>query len=202
MSLASRYLEKLTIMTIALATLLILVSSVFAADKAGLCKVELHSLRRTSGASGDVFEMHGKWEENQGGKTASINMGSPHKLEVLSWSSSVIRVKIPAGLRPGSYKVGVYCNNPPHWQGSGFKDFEVTGGGSEAGSYEGRPLIEGPESINERRGESIPQANAPQAVVRTEEGNAIAADTEKNLNTGIWVLVVIVIAIIVIARKR
>lgn len=202
MSLTRRYLWKLTIPIMALATLLVFVSSVFAADRAGLCKVELNSLSRTSGAPGDVFEMHGKWEESQGGKTASINMGSSHKLEVLSWSSSVIKVKIPEGLRPGSYKVGVYCNNPPHWQGSGFKDFEVTGSGSEAGSHEDRPLIEGPDSVNERRAESIPQAGAPQRVAPTEEGDAVAADTEKNLKTGIWILVLIVIAIIVIVRKR
>lgn len=202
MSLTRRYLKKFTIPAMAFATLLVLVSSVSAADKTGLCRVELHSLSRTSAAPGDVFEMHGKWEESQGGKTASINMGGSHKLEVLSWSSSVVRVKIPEGLRPGSYKVGVYCNNPPHWQGSGFKDFEVTGSGSKAGSYEDRPLIEGSDRVMEKHAESIPQANTPQRVAPIEEGNVISADAEKNLNTGIWILVIIVIAIIVIARKK
>lgn len=202
MSLTRRYLWKLTISAMTVAILLVLVSSAFAADKAGLCKVQLNSLSRTYGAPGDVFEMHGKWEESQGNKTASINMGSSHKLEVLSWSSSVIRVRIPEGLRPGSYKVGVYCNNPPHWQGSGFKDFEVTGSGSEAGSYEDRPLTESNDRVMERRTETIPQATRPQAVAPTEEGDAITADIEKNLNTGIWVVVFFVIAIIVIARKR
>ncbi len=202
MSFTSRYLEKLTIPAMTVITLMVSVSSAFATDKAGLCRVELHYLSRTSGAPGDVFEMYGKWEESQGGKTASINMGGSHKLEVLSWSTSVVRVKIPEGLRTGLYKVGVYCNNPPHWQGSGFKDFEVTGSGSGTGSYEDRPLIEGPERIKQRRTESIPQSQAHQGVTPTGEGDAVVADTEKNLNTGIWVLVLTVIAIIVIVRKR
>ncbi|MDO8464527.1 MAG: hypothetical protein Q7S46_04635 [Gallionella sp.] len=91
-----------------------------------LCKVGLASLSKTSGAPGDTFEMHGHWEDTQGAKTAAINMGRGHKLEVLSWTSKVLVVSIPKELRPGAYKVGVYCNNPPHWQGSGFKDFRVT----------------------------------------------------------------------------
>ena len=91
-----------------------------------LCKVGLASLSKTSGAPGDTFEMHGHWEDTQGTKTAAINMGRGHQLEVLSWASKVLTVRIPQGLKPGSYKVGVYCNNPPHWQGSGFKDFSVT----------------------------------------------------------------------------
>ena len=91
-----------------------------------LCKVGLASLSKTSGAPGDTFEMHGHWEDTQGAKTAAINMGRGHKLEVLSWASKVLVVRIPKELRPGAYKVGVYCNNPPHWQGSGFKDFRVT----------------------------------------------------------------------------
>ncbi|MFZ2302543.1 MAG: hypothetical protein WAW10_11835 [Gallionella sp.] len=91
-----------------------------------LCKVGLASLNKTSGAPGDTFEMHGHWEDTQGTKTAAINMGRGHQLEVLSWTSKVLTVRIPQGLKPGAYKVGVYCNNPPRWQGSGFKDFMVT----------------------------------------------------------------------------
>lgn len=91
-----------------------------------LCKVGLASLSKTSGAPGDTFEMHGHWEDAQGTKTAAINMGRGNQLEVLSWTSKVLTVRIPQGLEPGAYKVGVYCNNPPHWQGSGFKDFMVT----------------------------------------------------------------------------
>ncbi|MBI5626394.1 MAG: hypothetical protein HY935_04235 [Nitrosomonadales bacterium] len=101
------------------------VNSAEAADMP-LCKVNLASLSKTSGAPEDVFEMIGEWEDTQGAKTAAINMGSGHTLEVLSWTSKALSVRIPKGLRPGEYKVGVYCNNPPHWQGSGFKDFMVT----------------------------------------------------------------------------
>lgn len=101
------------------------VNSAEAADMP-LCKVNLASLSKTSGAPGDIFEMVGEWENTQGAKTAAINMGSGHTLEVLSWTSKALSVRIPKGLRPGEYKVGVYCNNPPHWQGSGFKDFMVT----------------------------------------------------------------------------
>ena len=101
------------------------VKSAEAADMP-LCKVNLAFLSKTSGAPGDVFEMYGDWEDTQGAKTAAINMGGGNKLEVLSWTSKALSVRVPKVLRPGEYKVGVYCNNPPHWQGSGFKDFIVT----------------------------------------------------------------------------
>lgn len=91
-----------------------------------LCKVNLASLSKTSGAPGDVFEMYGDWEDTQGAKSAAINRGGGNTLEVLSWTSKTLSVRIPKKLSPGAYKVGVYCNNPPHWQGSGFKDFMVT----------------------------------------------------------------------------
>lgn len=101
------------------------VKSAEAADMP-LCRVNLASLSKTSGAPGDVFEMYGEWEDMQGAKSAAINMGGGNKLEILSWTSKTLSVRIPKGLSPGEYKVGVYCNNPPHWQGSGFKDFTVT----------------------------------------------------------------------------
>ena len=108
------------------------IKSAVAAD-IPLCKVNLASLSKTSGAPGDVFEMYGDWEDTQGVKTAAINREGGNTLEVLSWTSKTLSVRIPEKLSPGAYKVGVYCNNPPHWQGSGFKDFMVTAPAFEDG---------------------------------------------------------------------
>jgi len=138
-----------------------------------LCKVNLASLSKTSGAPGDIFEMYGEWEDTQGAKTAAINMGSGHKLEILSWTSKALSVRIPKGLRPGAHKVGVYCNNPPHWQGSGFKDFMVTAPAFEGvrkdgvflpATESGAPLIAAPDGAALQPDKIAPipaDANAP-----------------------------------------
>ena len=112
------------------------------------CKVSLKSISVSVGRPGETFEMRGDFEDVQGPKTAVINMGGTHRLEVQSWSKGALTVRIPQGLSPGLYRVGVYCNNPPHWQGSGFMDFRVLAGGSGAtGAQEGiketndRPVV-------------------------------------------------------------
>ncbi|MCP5048869.1 MAG: hypothetical protein GY940_16985, partial [bacterium] len=57
-----------------------------------------------------------------------------NRLIVLSWSNSVIKVKIPPGLAPGLYKVGVYCNDLSVGgsYSSGWKDFKIRKAPSKA----------------------------------------------------------------------
>lgn len=92
------------------------------------CGISLTSLSTYHGAPGDVFKMIGNWGPTQGTKIPCINKGGMNKLIVLGWSNSVIKVKIPAGLAPGAYKVGVYCNDLSVGgsYSSGWKDFKVT----------------------------------------------------------------------------
>jgi hypothetical protein len=91
------------------------------------CGIRLNSLSHTSGAPGDVFKLYGSWGPTQGTKIPCINKGGMNRLIVLHWSSSAIKVKIPAGLLPGAYKVGVYCNELSEGgsYSSGWKDFKV-----------------------------------------------------------------------------
>jgi hypothetical protein len=91
------------------------------------CGIYFKSLSKTSGFPGDTFEMYGTWGPTQGTKTPCINKGGPNKLIVLSWSNTVLHVKIPAGLAPGNYKVGVYCDFPitKPTGGSTWKDFTI-----------------------------------------------------------------------------
>lgn len=180
------------------ASLLALCFPVFAISDSALCKIQFDSMSRTSGAPGDTFEMYGIWEENQGNKTAGINRGRGNKLEIISWSNSVIKVRIPDGLRQGVYRVGVYCNNPPHWQGSTWKDFEVTGSGSD--SSENRPLIDDREKRFERKKPEITQRTETNKPLNEDE--QIASDTEKTMKIGIAIIVFIIMVIIFIARKR
>jgi len=92
------------------------------------CGITLTSLSHHSGAPGDEFKLYGTWGPTQGSKIPCINKGGMNKLIVLNWTASAIKVRIPPGLAPGAYKVGVYCN--PLSQGgsysSGWKDFKVT----------------------------------------------------------------------------
>lgn len=91
------------------------------------CGISLTSLSKTSGVPGDTFKMYGTWGATQGTKIPCINKGGMNKLIVLSWSNTVIKVKIPAGLAPGNYKVGVYCNDLSAGgsYSSGWKDFVI-----------------------------------------------------------------------------
>ncbi len=91
------------------------------------CGIIFKSLSKTSGFPGDTFKMYGTWGPTQGTKTPCINKGGPNKLIVLSWSNTVLHVKIPAGLAPGKYRVGVYCKFPITGLtgGSIWKDFTI-----------------------------------------------------------------------------
>jgi hypothetical protein len=75
------------------------------------CGIKLTKLSKTSGAPGEEFEMYGIWGDSQGAKIPCINKGKMNKLIVLSWSNTVLKVKIPTGLAAGQYKAGVYCND-------------------------------------------------------------------------------------------
>jgi hypothetical protein len=120
-----RIMKAKTISFLSLSLLITLEFAVSAADDSELCKISLHSLSKTSGTPGDTFEMHGVWGDMKGTKTPCINKGGANKFEVLSWSNSVIKVRIPDHLTAGSYKVGVYCNYPPQGGSSRWKNFEV-----------------------------------------------------------------------------
>lgn len=93
-----------------------------------LCGINLVSLSKTSGYPGDTFDMLGTWGAAQGDKEPCINKGTKHDLIVVTWTPTKLTVKIPPGLEPGTYRVGVYCN---HLEGvtstysSGWKDFEI-----------------------------------------------------------------------------
>lgn len=91
------------------------------------CGIRLDSLSHTSGVPGDVFKMIGTWGPTQGTKIPCINKGGMNRLIVLAWSGTVLKVKIPAGLAPGTYKVGVYCNDLSEGgsYSSGWKDFVI-----------------------------------------------------------------------------
>ncbi len=90
-----------------------------------VCRLRLNSLSKSCGLTGDVFKMHGSWGSTQGTKIPCINKGRRNLLTVLSWSNTVIRVKIPAGLAPGVYAVGAYCSNEPNSPGSNWKKFKI-----------------------------------------------------------------------------
>ncbi len=97
------------------------------------CGVRLTGLSKTSGYPGETFRLLGTWGATQGPKLPCINKGGQNKLIVLGWSNTVIRVKIPAGLAAGKYRVGVYCHSLSLGKtySSGWLDFEVksrTGG--------------------------------------------------------------------------
>lgn len=110
------------------------------------CGARLHGLSRESGAPGDEFAMFGVWGRTQGPKLPVINRGGQNKLEVVEWRHHELRVRVPQGLRPGKYRVGLYCNplSQGGTYGSGFLDFEVLPAGSAAPPERGleRPLID------------------------------------------------------------
>ncbi len=87
------------------------------------------TLSTNSGHPGDTFEMTGTWGATQGTKVPRINMGGSHDLQVLSWTDTVLKVRIPVPLDPGVHKVGVYCTPPEMGttQSTEFLPFTVLG---------------------------------------------------------------------------
>lgn len=107
--------------------LLVLALLPFSAAAYEPCGVQLHGISETSGAPGTEFVLSGKWGDAQGKKLPVINRGGTHRLEVLSWENDEVRVRVPEGLSPGKYRVGVYCNELSEGgaYSSGFADFTV-----------------------------------------------------------------------------
>jgi len=97
----------------------------------GWCGINLASLSKSSGHPGDTFQMIGTWTASQGTKEVCINKGGVHHLELAQpWNATVLTVRIPVGLQPGTgYMVGVYCQPIENASGtvssSGWKPFEV-----------------------------------------------------------------------------
>jgi len=184
--------------------LMVLTSSLLA-DDAEKCRIRLNSLSKTSGVPGDTFEMYGVWGETQGAKTPSINKGGSNKLEVLLWSNSVIKVRIPESLLQGSYKVGVYCNNPPYRQASNWMNFEVTGkAGFKTGSPEDRPLPGNTKAGSETRPrKSGVKAGTIKTSPLTEKGVSLSSYVRKNLKIiGIGAIALLIAVFLIIAHKK
>lgn len=99
------------------------------------CRLSLHSLSKTSGAPGEIFEMHGEWGQRTETKIPSINKGNSNNLEVLSWSERVLEVRAPEDLASGVYRVGVYCITGGQTLSSGWKDYTIVPrSGGDSGS--------------------------------------------------------------------
>lgn len=126
------------------------------------CGAKLHGLSRQRAAPGDEFSMHGVWGPSQGKKLPVINRGRQNKLEVVEWSDHELRVRVPEGLPPGKYRVGLYCNplSEGGTYGTVFKDFEVLPAGEVAPAERAleRPLID----PSERRAPARSAAARPQ----------------------------------------
>lgn len=91
------------------------------------CGISLKSISKVAGYPGDIIELFGQWGDSQGEKLPLINKGKPHDLEVISWSNSIIKAKIPQDLDTGVYRVGVYCNDLSKGgtYGTVFNEFEI-----------------------------------------------------------------------------
>jgi len=92
------------------------------------CGIVLESLDKTKGVEGDTVNMFGVWGYPQGHKMPCLK--SKDKiipLPIRIWSENIIKVKIPEGLAPGTYQVGVYCQHPQKGptDSSGWLDFEI-----------------------------------------------------------------------------
>ncbi|MDC0358520.1 hypothetical protein OAO01_06860 [Oligoflexia bacterium] len=118
-----------TILSFIFLTFLILSTPALAEKSYKPCGISLKSFSTTRAAPGDTFEMYGKWGAEQGVKLPCINKGGQNRLEVLAWSDSVLKVRVPAHLASGDYKVGVYCNDLSLGgsYSSGWRSFKVTG---------------------------------------------------------------------------
>jgi hypothetical protein len=92
------------------------------------CGIVLESLSKITGAAGDTLNMFGVWGSSPGEKIPCLKTKDkiiPLPLRI--WSENMIKVRIPEGLLPGKYQVGVYCQNPQKGptDSSGWLDFEI-----------------------------------------------------------------------------
>lgn len=92
------------------------------------CGIVLESLSETKGAAGDAVNMFGVWGAGPGNKMPCLkNKDITIPLELRIWSENLSKVKIPPGLPPGKYQLGVYCRHPQKGptDSSGWLDFEI-----------------------------------------------------------------------------
>ena len=76
------------------------------------CKIRLNSISKKSGYAGESIFLYGKWRNEQGDKLIGMNNGRLNKITAVSWSDTVIEIKIPDDFLSDEYKIGIYCNNP------------------------------------------------------------------------------------------
>ena len=110
-----------------LITLILLIASSNANAETARCKISLHSLSLKEASPGDTLVLYGSWENEQGQKVPVINRGGQNRLEVIEWSPTTIRARIPGHLTAGDYRVGVYCRDVSQGAtvSSGFKTLSV-----------------------------------------------------------------------------
>lgn len=86
----------------------------------------LTSLSPTRGTSGEVFTIYGSnFGSTLGNKIPSINRCRAYRLEVLLWSATKVKVRIPANLPSGLFKVLIYYDGS-YRTSSNSLDFWVT----------------------------------------------------------------------------
>ncbi len=104
------------------------------------CGARLDSLSRDSAEPGETLELRGSWGPARGAMVPQIGRGEPGRLDVLAWAPSSILVRVPRGLPPGKYKVGVHCDpgvDSPHT--TDWLDFTVLEGAPASPQTPGRP---------------------------------------------------------------
>ncbi len=138
--------------------ILLLMPATLNAEPEANCKISLQELSAESGTPGSLIKLFGEFGEEQGPKIPVINMGSGNTLEIVSWSSRVIVARIPEGLMPGVYKIGIYCRSTSYGStaGSGFKSFEVLSGASNM-----QRLIEHSKKLKDLTQEKKPEGKGP-----------------------------------------
>jgi hypothetical protein len=131
------------------------------------CGISMRGLSATSGAPGAEFSLLGKWGEQQGKKVPVINHGRQNRLEVVAWEADEVRVRVPAKLSPGKYRVGVYCNELSEGgaYSSGFADFTVEGAAA-SGEEEA-------DEDAEFASEAQPETRAPAGPADSRHGQAL-----------------------------
>lgn len=92
------------------------------------CGIVLESLSKTKGAAGDLVNLVGVWSKTPEHRVPCLkNKNNIIPLELRIWSENFVKVKIPAGVPPGKYQLGVYCQHPQKGptDSSGWLDFEI-----------------------------------------------------------------------------
>ncbi len=164
------------------------------------CGVRLDALNAVKGSPGDTFEMRGSWGGAQGEKIPAINKGNMNRLEVVEWGEAAIKVRLPKGLGPGVYKVGVYCNDLSRGgsYASGWMDFEVTGA-KEAGATAPESRNIPPEKAAPQTPEARPEASRP-LLPRAISGGKAAF--QEGVYIGVGAAVFLIFVVFLILKKR